>query len=182
MDYINLLSSTRRMKRDVNKLMELYDGKHGYPDLESNDPAKIYGLDGEYFAKDDGRMGQSNDASIIDYNSPAGQIGYDSNIDFNTRWDENRRRLKEGICQPGLWCQWIIVNEGSDQYLEWDEGEKFYYYVEWLKYLDKHFFKPWGVELEGEIMWQGEETGDVGKIVAKNGKIEVYEMDFKLRE
>ena len=29
--YINLISSTRRMKRDVNKLMELYDGKHGNP-------------------------------------------------------------------------------------------------------------------------------------------------------
>jgi len=30
-EYINRISDTRRMKRDVNKLMELYKGKHGNP-------------------------------------------------------------------------------------------------------------------------------------------------------
>ena len=32
--YINTLSETRRMGRDVNKLMELYKGKHGYPGVK----------------------------------------------------------------------------------------------------------------------------------------------------
>ena len=182
MNYINLLSSTRRMKRDVNKLMELYGGKHGYPHRRSTDPVKIYGIDGEYFAKEDGDYGQDRDSSILDYNTPAGQLGYDKDVDFTARWNENQKRKAEGIGQPGLWCQWEIIEENGVQYLQWDGGEKFYNYVEWLKYLDKHFFKPWKITLNGEIQWQGEEIGDIGKIVAENGEIKVYEADFKLKE
>lgn len=182
MNYINLLSSTRRMKRDVNKLMELYGGKHGYPHRRSKDPVRIYGIDGEYFAEEDGNYGQNRDSSILDYNTPPGQLGYDKDIDFAARWNENKKRKAEGIGQPGLWCQWEIIEENGVQYLQWDGGEKFYDYVEWLKYLDKHFFNPWKITLSGEIQWQGEEIGDVGKIVAENGEIKVYEADFKLKE
>jgi hypothetical protein len=182
MNYINCFSSTRRMKRDVNILMELYNGKYGYPCRRSKDPAKIYGLDGEYFAKDNNNYGQTRDNSILDYNTPAGQLGYDKNVDFTTRWNETQKRIADGIGQPGLWCQWVIVDENGIQYLEWNGSEKFYYYVEWLKYLEKHFFKPWNIQLEGEIQWQGEEIGDIGKIIAKDGKIEVFEAEFKLKE
>ena len=70
------------MKRDVNKLMELYGGKYGYPQSESNllpssenkgigdmilnpvsgefeevnqsSAEKIYGKDGEFFVMNDG--------------------------------------------------------------------------------------------------------------------------------
>ena len=181
MDYINRLSGTRRMKRDVNILMELYGGKFGYPNRRSKDPVRIYGLDGEYFAREDGQSGQSHDKSILDYNVSPGLIGYGKDTDFNARWNENQKRKTDGIGQPGLWCQWIIVEEDGVQYLEWDGGEKFYDYVEWLKYLDKHFFKPWNIQLEGEIQWQGEEIGDIGKIIAKDGKIEIYEAEFKLK-
>jgi hypothetical protein len=154
MEYINRLSGTRRMKRDVNKLMELYGGKYGYPNRKSKDPVKIYGIDGEYFAKDDRNFGQTRDSSIIDYNDSQ---------------------------QPGLWCQWIIVEDNGQQYLEWDEGEKFYNYIDWLKYLNKHFFKPWKIKLNGKIMWDGEERGDIGKIVVKDGNIEIYEDGFKIK-
>jgi len=53
--------------------------------------------------------------------------------------------------------------------LEWDRGEKFYDYAEWLKYLIDTFLTPWGIELSGEVTWQGEEVGDVG-VLSANGK------------
>lgn len=182
LDYINRFSDTRRMKRDVNKLMELYKGKYGHPNPTDKTPEGIYGKEGEYFARDDGNSGQTEDPSILDYNVAPGQMEYDSTSDFNARWKENERRTKEGECQPGLWCQWVVreVDDGK-QILEWDGGEKFYNYVEWLKYLINHFFEKWGVKLNGEIQWSGEETGDIGKIIVTDNvvKVQVAKITFE---
>jgi hypothetical protein len=93
------------------------------------------GKNGEYFVNDDGDYGQSEDGSIANYNSSGNQ--------------------------PGLWCQWIINDNGE---LEWDGGEKFYNYEEWLNYLIDHFFAPLGYVLNGDIEWQGESHDDFGTI------------------
>lgn len=137
--YINLFSSTRRIKRDPNKLMEIYKGKHGIPTPESNTPEGIYGVDGGYYVKDEF-------TGIVNYNEPPSD-------------------------QPGLWCQWVVINRDTDTILEWDGLEKFYHYTEWLKYLIKHFFSKWGVYLNGEIEWQGEDSSDFGKIVVENNVV-----------
>ena len=172
-DYINLLSETRRMKRDVNKLMEIYNGKHGYPFTKSKNPKKIYGNDGEYFARNDGNAGQIADDSIIDYNTPPGQMEHNSISDFDSTWNENEKRISEGTCQPGLWCQWVISEDGTE--LMWDGMEKFYNYIEWLAYYINHFFEPWGIKLNGEISWVGEDPSDIGKIVVKDNQITILE-------
>jgi hypothetical protein len=140
-DYINLLCSTRRMKRDVEKLKELYKGEHG---LDGD-----YGVEGEFFAKDDGEYGQKNDGTVIDYNS-------------------------SGV-QPGLWCQWLLTEDGER--LEWDGGEKFYHYVEWLRYLIEKFFHKWDILLNGEIKWQGEDMDDRGKIIVKDNVVETIKLE-----
>ena len=98
-----------------------------------------YGTDGEFFVKDDGNFGQTRDSSIIDYNQAP-------------------------LTQPGLWCQWILSEDGTK--LEWDGNEKFYNYSEWLNYLNDKFLAPNGITLEGEIEWQGEEEDDQGAIIA----------------
>jgi len=164
MSYINRFTRSRRMKRDPKKLMELYDGKHGHPTPKDKTPEGIYGPNGEFFAHD---SGQSRDASIIEYNHPPGQVGYDDKS-FDDSYAENRRRTEEGLCQPGLWCQWEL---SDDETLEWDEGEKFYYYTEWIKYLIHHFFEPWGIKLNGEIEWDGEDSDDRGKIIVKDNVV-----------
>ena len=164
-DYINLLCETRRMKRDVNKLMELYDGKHGNPFATEKTPESIYGNDGEYFVKDD------PDDSIIDHNIPPGQIKYGELPNDSDVWKENEERRSKGLCQPGLWCQWRITDDGAK--LEWDGGEKFYNYVEWLKYLIIHFFSKWGILLNGEIIWEGDNSDDRGKIIVKDNIVEI---------
>lgn len=95
------------------------------------------GDDGEYFIGGLGFCGQTQDESVIDNNTPP-------------------------KTQPGLWCQWII-NEKENS-LEWDGGEKFYNYEEWLEYLIDNFFEPLGYVLNGDIEWQGEEYDDLGTI------------------
>lgn len=168
-DYINLISNTRRMKRDSNKLMEIYQGKYGNPFAKEQTPEAIYGFFGEYFAKDDGDMGQSKDDSIIDYNSASGELGW-SDISDKQRLELIAERKKRKL-QPGLWCQWIIeYNE-----LLWDGGEKFYNYTEWLEYLIQEFFEPWGVKLNGEIYWYGEESDNLGKIIVTDNVVEIKE-------
>ncbi len=145
MTYINTFSETRRMKRDPLKLMELYQGQHGLPNADITNANRVYGIDGEFYAFDDSCHGQNKDASIIEYNEPP-------------------------KTQPGLWCQWYINDNGD---LEWDGGEKFYSYVEWLKYLINNFFNPWDVKFTGEITWQGEDDGDLGIIIVKENIISV---------
>lgn len=150
--YINKLSETRRMKRDVKKLFELFNGEHGNPHAETRE--EIYGNEGEYFVGGKGDFGQNSDPSVINSNTPPGQ---------SNGWNLN------GNGQPGLWCQWTLTPDGTE--LQWDGGEKFYNYTEWLEYLIKHFFQPWGIVLNGEIEWQGEDRNDMGKIVVDNNNV-----------
>lgn len=74
---------------------------------------------------------------------------------------------------PGIWCQWAPSKDGW--HIGWDGGEKFYDYVEWMEYLIKEFFFPKGYRLNGEIEWEGEEQGDVGKIMVVDNKVTVVE-------
>jgi hypothetical protein len=176
-DYLVKLNETRRMKRDVNKLMNLFKGKDGYPG-RTGTPEEIYGKDGEYFVGGLGFAGQENDDSVIDHNTSPGQLGYQFNDDFQKRWTENELRIENGECQPGLWCGWTITKDDVSQYLEWDGGEKFYHYIPWLKYLIKHFFSKWGVELNGEIEWSGEDFDDKGIIKVTNNKVMIGRTKF----
>jgi len=146
-NYINGFSGSRRMGRDVHTLAGLYKGKHGHPTPEDNTPEAIYGVQGEYFAFDDGEFGQSKDDSILDYNRPPST-------------------------QPGLWCQWVL---DSPDELTWDGDEKFYEYVAWLQYLIKNFFEVWKIKLNGEVTWNGDDPSDIGKIIVKDNVVAVKE-------
>jgi hypothetical protein len=102
------------------------------------------GPEGAYFVGAGGEYGQGKDASILDYNrAPSGQ--------------------------PGLWCQWIPSDDGTR--IEWDGGEKFYHYVEWLQYLLSNFLIPWGYTLNGDCSFQGEDDNDRGVIMVRGNEI-----------
>ena len=112
------------------------------PDPARNAVGLPLGEDGGYFVNQKGEP--RSDESIVEYNRPpAGQ--------------------------PGLWCQWIPTANGGG--IEWDGQEKFYKYVEWLQYLINHFLQPWGYELSGEVMWQGETASDRGQIIVEANTI-----------
>ena len=104
------------------------------------------GEQGEYFIGGLGYYGQDKDGSVLDNNGPAST-------------------------QPGLWCQWVI--EGNNDELMWDEGEKFYDYVEWLEYMIDNFFDPLGYVLNGDVTWDGEESDDTGVIHVENNVVDV---------
>lgn len=103
----------------------------------------------EYFVGGTGWAGQDRDETIVEYNSPPAS-------------------------QPSLWCQWTPSDDGK--FIKWDGGEKFYQYDTWLRYINQHFLKPWGVKLTGDVKWYGESRSDRGVIVANNG-IEVLSGD-----
>lgn len=102
------------------------------------------GPEGAYFVGGGGMMGQEHDASVVEYNHPPQS-------------------------QPGPWCQWVPTDDLTG--IEWDGGEKFYEYVEWLTYLIENFLKPWGRVLSGEVEWEGEDRDDRGKIVVKDNVV-----------
>lgn len=104
------------------------------------------GPQGEFcvFSHDKAFMGQDKDATVIEYNDAPHN-------------------------QPGLWCKWVPTENG--ECIEWDGCEKFYDYVEWIKYINDNFLKRWGITINGEVKWYGEEPEDVGTIYAKNGHI-----------
>jgi hypothetical protein len=103
-----------------------------------------YGEEGEFYVDGTGWAGQDSDKNVINYNRPPST-------------------------QPGLWCQWVPTDDGSE--LVWDGGEKFYNYVEWLDYLIDKILAPRGYVINGECQWFGEERDDVGVIIVENNKV-----------
>jgi len=73
--------------------------------------------------------------------------------------------------QPGLWCQWMM--DEDKQTIDWDGGEKFYEYEEWLTYLIERILKPRGYKLSGSVYWSGEEDEDTGEIIIKDNVMTV---------
>jgi len=163
--FLDYLAGTRRMQRDPQKLMEIYKGEHGWPfAIDKTNPEEVYGYKGEYF------IGETEgDGTIINYNLASGE---------RLSPEERVGRIK----QPGLWLQWVLNDAGDE--LEWDGGEKFYNYVEWLEYLIEHFFEPFGVKLNGEIVWYGDDPDDRGKIVVIDNVVKVYDavIDYAERD
>ena len=95
--------------------------------------------------------------------------------------------------QPGLWCQWAPSDDGTK--LEWDEGEKFYYSAEWMKYIVENLLAPSAVDYlidhgnedprlvnftcghtcNGEIEVEGEESNDRWKLIVEDNVVKVSE-------
>ena len=114
------------------------------PDPFRNAVGLPIGNEAEYFVGGVGYFGQDDDPSVIDHNDPPKN-------------------------QPGLWCQWVPSASGEG--IEWNGGEKFYYYVEWLNYIIKNFLIPWGLVLNGTVKWRGEDFDDCGKILVKDNVV-----------
>lgn len=106
------------------------------------------GDDGGYYVGDTENYGQNRKSDCAGYNNPP-----------------------EG--QPSLWCNWTPTEDGTA--IVWNEGEKFYHYTEWLKYIIEHFLQPWGRVLNGEVKWQGEDYEDRGIIYVKDNMVKAVD-------
>jgi hypothetical protein len=78
--------------------------------------------------------------------------------------------------QPGLWMHWHCPDRAT---LEFDNGEKFYYYEEWLKYLIHVIFAPRGYVLNGEVEYFGEDRGDTGILAIQSNEVFMSPNDFE---
>lgn len=95
---------------------------------------KGHGVEGEFYV--DGTYDRK-DPDIIDYNRPPST-------------------------QPGLWCHWMPSDDRMG--IEWDTGEKFYFYIKWIIYIIKNFLKPKGYVLNGDVAFSGTSPDDRGTI------------------
>jgi len=142
-EYINEFNRIRHMKRSPELI------KEQYPNWEDQCFKGELGEEGEYFIGGENHSysydGKRVDTSVLNGNSPA-------------------------RTQPGLWCDWMINEEGN---LTWDGAEKFYDYEAWLEYLINHFFEPLGYVLNGEITWEGEDSDDFGTIHVEDNVVEM---------
>jgi len=96
-----------------------------------------YGVEGEFYVEGTGDFGQGEEDNIIDSNRPPST-------------------------QPSLWCGWMPSEDRMG--IEWDGGEKFYEYKQWLAYIITNFLTPKGYTLSGKVHYQGEEPDDNGDI------------------
>lgn len=97
-----------------------------------------------------------------------GSFAFDEELDQETldRINKFADERHEGKGFPGIWCQWVVTDDGK--VLKWDENEKFYNYVEWLQYIIDNIVKPKGYVINGSVEWTGEERGDYGLIEVKD--------------
>lgn len=116
---------------------------------------EVFGVEGEFFVFGGGSFGQDREPNVVDYNQAP-------------------------KTQPGLWCQWTPSHDGMA--IEWDGGEKFYNYTEWLVYLIHKILAPNGYVLNGVVEWQGEGSGDVGEIFVEDNKVFIQEWKGSKRE
>jgi len=93
--------------------------------------------------------------------------------DFLVKFSETRHE-NDGLLivrgWPAIWCQWVPTEDGKG--IVWDGGEKFYNYVEWIKYLIADVLAPKGYVLNGDVDWRGEEWEDIGTISIKDNNVE----------
>lgn len=157
-DLLHGLASTRRMKRDIRQLgRRVYVGKVKRVTKEIAEQwKKEFGEEGEFWVGDSQNSGQGHAQDIVDYNTPP-------------------------KTQPGLWCSWGIQEDR--QTIEWDGGEKFYKYVEWIKYFIEKILAPRGYKLNGVVTWQGEDDEDAGQIeIVDNVVSEKWRVVFYLAD
>lgn len=176
--YINDFCSTLHGKRDVNKIKSLY------PDWKSRCWNGDLGVDGEYFLNPE----HDNKWSMGIYKTETLDDG--TQVDIYTSHRKSVTNPKdETLCDdisvankqpPFEYCHYII--DDSDNLVVNDTGLhrpgyiastkdsiKFYYFIEWLNYLNEQFIKPSGYKLSGKIFWQGETDDDIGCIEYTDG-------------
>jgi hypothetical protein len=148
MGYTTDFSGTFNLNKELSPKMAQYLTLFNETRRMKRNTDEVFGVDGEFFVFGGGDFGQDHEENIVDFNN-------------------------QPSTQPSLWCQWIPTEDRMG--IEWDCGEKFYSYTEWLVYLIHKILAPNGYVLNGVVEWNGEETGDVGEIFVEDNKVFIQE-------
>jgi hypothetical protein len=154
MGYTTDFEGEFRTDRPVDKkTYDILEGLNQTRRMKRSGLPAEYGVDGEFYFEDEENYGQSHTpkmGTIVNYNEPPST-------------------------QPSLWCQWRIDEHA--QIIEWDGGEKFYNYIEWIKYIVEKVLKPAGYVLNGKVEWQGEDSNDAGVIEVVDNKVYISQVE-----
>ena len=71
------------------------------------------------------------------------------------------RCVLRGASDKSSWCHWKLTDDGTR--LVWDEGEKTYDYIHWLRVVIR-ILTHWGITLSGSVNWHGSDEYDDGNI------------------
>lgn len=71
--------------------------------------------------------------------------------------------------------QWVPAD--TLEHIVWDGNEKFYKYVEQLRWLCEDWLDQRGIAANGSLLWQGEETGDNGTLVVLDNEVSAHPND-----
>lgn len=71
--------------------------------------------------------------------------------------------------QPSFQCCWTTTAKGN--VVKWNKLGRTFAPVQWLEYMMEHFFKPWGVTLNGKVECHGEAKEDRTLIVVTNNTV-----------
>lgn len=71
----------------------------------------------------------------------------------------------------GTFCYWRPSEDGKTLHAP-EEPAKFYMFEDWLSYLVKTFFEPWGCTLSGQVQYDGSGGDDQGTLYAEGFKVE----------
>lgn len=74
------------------------------------------------------------------------------------------------------YMQWVPA-ESLDA-IVWDGNEKFYEYLPLLEWLCQKWLRERGIEANGELIWRGESSDDVGLIVVTGNDVANYPNDL----
>ncbi len=70
---------------------------------------------------------------------------------------------------PDAYCQWVPTRDRRG--IEWDGGEKFYKYTEWLQFIIDKYLKTWGYRVSGSVDYSGESSDDIGCLEIADNKV-----------
>lgn len=100
--------------------------------------------------------------------------------DNDTRDWEPEEELPDLFDEYAYRCDWRVLDNGTA--LTWDGGEKFYDADQWMKWLIDKLIAPTGRVVNGEILAQGEEAGDVWMIIVKDNRVTRAESKMAFNE
>jgi hypothetical protein len=148
MGYTTDFSGRFELNKELSPKMEQYLKLFNETRRMERNTDEVFGVQGEFFVFGGGSFGQDHEENVVNFNEPPST-------------------------QPSLWNQWTPTDDRMG--IEWDWGEKFYNYTEWLVYLIHKILAPNGYVLNGVVTWQGEDTGDVGEIFVENNRVFIQE-------
>jgi|694.fasta_scaffold00015_189 hypothetical protein len=148
MGYTTDFSGRFELNKELSPKMEQYLKLFNETRRMERNTDEVFGVQGEFYVFGGGSFGQDHEDNVVDFNEPPST-------------------------QPSLWNQWTPSDDRMG--IEWDCGEKFYNYTEWLVYLIHKILAPNGYVLNGVVEYSGEEVGDVGEIVVVDNRVFVRE-------